>query len=78
MRSDDAGENWREISGDLPTDFGFPVDVHAHDPEPSTLSPLRAMHSTIRPKANFASTAASPAATSGNRSLKAFRKTTAT
>ena len=33
MRSDDAGESWHEISGDLPTDFGFPIDVHAHEPE---------------------------------------------
>ena len=24
MRSDDAGESWHEISGNLPTDFGFP------------------------------------------------------
>jgi hypothetical protein len=29
MRSDDAGESWREVSGNLPTDFGFPIDVHA-------------------------------------------------
>ena len=33
MRSDDAGESWREVSGDLPTDFGFPIAVHAHEPE---------------------------------------------
>ena len=33
MRSDDAGESWHEISGNLPTDFGFPIDVHAHEPE---------------------------------------------
>jgi photosystem II stability/assembly factor-like uncharacterized protein len=32
MRSDDAGESWREISGNLPTDFGFPIDVHTHEP----------------------------------------------
>jgi len=32
MRSDDAGDSWREISGNLPTDFGFPIDVHAHQP----------------------------------------------
>src|SRR5208283_712110 len=30
MRSDDAGESWKEVSGNLPTDFGFPVHVHAH------------------------------------------------
>ena len=33
MRSDNAGESWREVSGNLPTDFGFPIDVHAHEPE---------------------------------------------
>ena len=32
MRSDDAGESWHEISGNLPTDFGFPIAVHAHEP----------------------------------------------
>ena len=33
MRSDDAGDNWKEISGNLPTDFGFVIDVHAHEPD---------------------------------------------
>src|SRR3954465_802755 len=33
MRSDDAGDSWHEVSGNLPTDFGFPIDVHAHEPE---------------------------------------------
>ena len=33
MRSDDAGDNWHEVSGNLPIDFGFPIDVHAHEPE---------------------------------------------
>ncbi len=33
MRSDDAGESWREVSGNLPTDFGFPIAVHAHEPD---------------------------------------------
>jgi photosystem II stability/assembly factor-like uncharacterized protein len=40
MRSDDGGDNWREISGDLPTDFGFPIDVHAHDPETIYVVPI--------------------------------------
>ena len=31
MRSDDAGESWHEISGSLPTDFGFAIEVHAHE-----------------------------------------------
>ncbi|HEX2028896.1 MAG TPA: hypothetical protein VHF25_12950 [Nitriliruptorales bacterium] len=33
MRSDDAGESWYEISGNLPSDFGFPIEVHAHEPD---------------------------------------------
>ncbi|HEV3086944.1 MAG TPA: hypothetical protein VGX96_06925 [Candidatus Elarobacter sp.] len=40
MRSDDAGENWREVSGNLPTDFGFPIDVHAHEPETIYVVPI--------------------------------------
>jgi hypothetical protein len=40
MRSDDAGESWHEVSGDLPTDFGFPIDVHAHDPETVYVVPI--------------------------------------
>jgi photosystem II stability/assembly factor-like uncharacterized protein len=41
MRSDDAGESWREISGNLPTDFGFPIDVHAHEPETIYVVPIK-------------------------------------
>jgi photosystem II stability/assembly factor-like uncharacterized protein len=40
MRSDDAGENWHEISGNLPTDFGFPIDVHAHEPQTIYVVPI--------------------------------------
>jgi hypothetical protein len=40
MRSDDAGESWYEISGDLPTDFGFPIDVLAHEPETIYVVPI--------------------------------------
>jgi photosystem II stability/assembly factor-like uncharacterized protein len=41
MRSDDAGENWREISGNLPTDFGFVIDVHSHEPETVYVIPIK-------------------------------------
>src|ERR671937_163442 len=41
MRSDDAGESWHEISGDLPTDFGFPIDVHAHEPDTVYVVPIK-------------------------------------
>ncbi len=41
MRSDDAGESWREVSGNLPSDFGFAIDVHAHEPETIYVVPIK-------------------------------------
>ena len=41
MRSDDSGESWHEISGNLPTDFGFPIDVHAHEPNTIYVVPIK-------------------------------------
>jgi photosystem II stability/assembly factor-like uncharacterized protein len=41
MRSDDAGDNWHEVSGNLPTDFGFVIDVHAHEPETLYVVPIK-------------------------------------
>ncbi len=41
MRSDDAGDNWNEVSGNLPTDFGFVIDVHAHEPETIYVVPIK-------------------------------------
>lgn len=40
MRSDDGGQSWREVSGNLPTDFGFPIAVHAHEPETVYVIPI--------------------------------------
>jgi hypothetical protein len=41
LRSDDAGESWHEVSGNLPTDFGFVIDVHAHEPETIYVVPIK-------------------------------------
>jgi len=41
MRTDDGGESWQKISGNLPTDFGFAIDVHAHDPETIFVIPIK-------------------------------------
>jgi photosystem II stability/assembly factor-like uncharacterized protein len=41
MRSDDAGASWQEISGDLPSDFGFPIEVHAHEPDTVYVIPIK-------------------------------------
>jgi hypothetical protein len=40
MRSDDAGGSWYEISGDLPTDFGFPIAIHSHEPDTVYVVPI--------------------------------------
>lgn len=41
MRSDDAGDSWYEVSGNLPTDFGFPIQVHAHEPQTIYVVPIK-------------------------------------
>jgi photosystem II stability/assembly factor-like uncharacterized protein len=41
MRSDNAGDTWHEVSGNLPTDFGFVIDVHAHEPETIYVVPIK-------------------------------------
>ena len=41
MRSDDGGDSWREVSGNLPSDFGFPITVHAHEPETIYVVPIQ-------------------------------------
>ncbi len=41
MRSDNAGDSWVEVSGNLPTDFGFAIDVHTHEPETIYVVPIK-------------------------------------
>ncbi|MFM1896365.1 MAG: hypothetical protein RLZZ385_1439 [Pseudomonadota bacterium] len=41
MRSDDCGDNWHEVSGNLPSDFGFPIAVHAHEPGTVYVIPIK-------------------------------------
>src|SRR5205823_6054622 len=38
---DDAGASWHEVSGNLPSDFGFPIDVHAHEPDTIYVVPIK-------------------------------------
>src|SRR5581483_4967321 len=40
MRTDNAGDLWTEVSGNLPTDFGFPIEVHAHEPDTVYVVPI--------------------------------------
>jgi hypothetical protein len=41
MRTDDGGGLWYEVSGNLPTDFGFPIAVHPHEPETVYVVPIK-------------------------------------
>jgi len=41
MRSDNGGDSWQEVSGNLPTDFGFAIDVHTHEPETIYVVPIK-------------------------------------
>ena len=50
MRTDDGGESWHEISGNLPSDFGFPIEVHAHEPETVYVIPITSDSDHIPPE----------------------------
>jgi photosystem II stability/assembly factor-like uncharacterized protein len=41
MRSENAGDSWNEVSGNLPSDFGFPIDIHAHEPDTIYVVPIK-------------------------------------
>src|SRR5438034_1261511 len=50
MRSDDAGDSWQEVSDNLPSDFGFPIDVHAHEPKTIYVVPIKSDSEHYPPK----------------------------
>ena len=50
MRSDDGGESWHEVSGNLPSDFGFPIAVHAHEPETVYVVPIKSDSEHVPPE----------------------------
>ena len=49
MRSDNAGDTWTEVSGNLPSDFGFPIAVHAHEPETIYVVPIKSDSEHVPP-----------------------------
>src|SRR5438046_797272 len=49
MRSDDAGESWHEVSGNLPSDFGFPIAVHPHEPDTVYVVPIKSDSEHVPP-----------------------------
>lgn len=53
LRSDDAGDSWTEVSGNLPSDFGFPIEVHAHEPETIYVVPIKSDSEHFPPDARL-------------------------
>jgi len=53
MRSDDGGESWQEVSGNLPSDFGFVIDVHANEPETIYVVPIKSDSEHYPPEAKL-------------------------
>src|SRR5262245_762996 len=53
MRSDDGGEQWHEVSGNLPSDFGFPIAVHANEPETVYVVPIKSDSEHVPPDAKL-------------------------
>ena len=49
-RTDNAGDSWQEVNGNLPTDFGFPIDVHAHEPETIYVIPIHPEQGRVPPE----------------------------
>jgi photosystem II stability/assembly factor-like uncharacterized protein len=41
LRTDNAGDLWNDVGGNLPSDFGFPIDVHAHEPNTVYVVPIK-------------------------------------
>ena len=39
-RSDDRGESWTDVANGVPSDFGFPMAIHPHDPDTAWIVPL--------------------------------------
>jgi len=50
MRSDDGGESWQKVSGNLPSDFGFPIAVHPHEPETVYVVPIESDSEHVPPE----------------------------
>ena len=53
-RSDNAGDQWMEVRGNLPTDFGFPIDVHAHEPQTIYVVPIHPEQGRVPPDGKLA------------------------
>jgi hypothetical protein len=52
-RSDDNGNDWKDIRNNLPSRFGFPIAIDANDPKRVYVAPLEEAYSRISPEGKF-------------------------
>lgn len=52
-RSDDWGDNWRDIANGVPSDFGFAMQMHPHDPDTVYIVPLESDQFRCTPEAKL-------------------------
>ena len=78
MRSDDAGASWYEVSGDLPSDFGFPIAVHAHEPDTIYVVPITSDSEHYPPEGKLRVYRSRTGGHDGIRSSRGCRRATAT
>jgi hypothetical protein len=52
-RSDDWGDNWTDIANGVPSDFGFAMQMHPHDPDTVYIVPIQSDAFRITPEAKL-------------------------
>ena len=50
MRSDDGGDSWQKVSGNLPSDFGFPIEINANEPDTIYVVPIESDSEHVPPE----------------------------
>jgi hypothetical protein len=52
-RSDDWGDSWQDVANGVPSDFGFPIAIHPHDPDTAYILPLESDEFRCVPEAKL-------------------------
>jgi photosystem II stability/assembly factor-like uncharacterized protein len=49
-RSDDAGDSWQDIARGVPSDFGFAMTIHPHEPDTVYIIPIKSDQVRVSPE----------------------------
>ena len=52
-RSDDAGDSWQDIARGVPSDFGFAMAAHPHEPDTVYIIPIKSDMERVAPEAKL-------------------------